>query len=246
MYIFDIKMFSKKLNQVSLYFYKILLRALIFFLVYVFLMCKSIAENSPANLTVLGDRTSHIVWIYLCGLTETINSPQEMHNRKILDAIGRELNLTVIAVPPSERCFEFSNKLCWLQDTYKQRQATLAYIHQKIHPNRVSGFIGFSNGGFFLNQLAQEQSLNVPIISIGSAGPYIPDPVQNELYLIIGRHDRYHYHHAIRFYQAMTNTQLNVHLIEINSDHEIVKAPLKNLLHSLISKKSKDDESINC
>ncbi len=183
---------------------------------------------------VLGDHSQHKAWIYLCGLTQNFNSEQEIKNRKLLDIIGLATKTKFIAIQPTNRCSEFDNKLCWPHDDDTALQNTYQYILKASNGHGIAGFIGFSNGGFFLNKLVQKQQLNVPIISIGSAGFVASAPYENDIYLIIGKQDEYHYEHALNFAKsAKKYPHLRTKVIEHEGGHEIPVEPLISLLKKI-------------
>lgn len=192
-------------------------------------------EDSNNNtVTELGSLTSGKIWIYLCGLTKNLSSAQEVENRNILNNVGKDLNIKILAIKPKERCSEFDNKLCWPHNSHEQTLNTYSYIKSIVKNIEISGFIGFSNGGFFLNKLAQIMELNKPIISIGSAGYLADTTFRNNIYLLIGKQDRYHYSYAQEFYNKSIGTPLHVILIEYDKGHEIPETVLENILGNLI------------
>lgn len=195
-------------------------------------------QNGPRDVSIeLGEPTSTQAWIYLCGLTNDFYSPEEMKNREAFQEIGKKYNIKFLAIMPPERCAEFDNKLCWPHDTKKQIMETYRYILDVIGNRNVSGFIGFSNGGFFLNQLAQYTEINNPLISIGAAGTFQNSATQNILYLLISPEDIHHYVHALNYYGAAQNSLLQVTILEYPGGHRIPFSMLENLLASFDSKR---------
>jgi hypothetical protein len=194
------------------------------------------ARNHHSGVTSLslGDPNSRIVWVYLTGLNESFYSIGEQHNRTLLDRIGQELHLHIIAVPPNGWCPEFKQKNCWLQETLQDRRLTYDYIQSELSNQVISGMIGFSNGGFFLNQLAQEKELKYPLISIGSAGEAEAHPKKNKLYLLMGKHDKYHYIPGLNFYRDLKGTPLNIEWIEYRGGHEVPEKSLRSLLKKML------------
>lgn len=94
----------------------------------------------------------------------------------------------------------------------------------------VIGFIGFSNGAFFLNRLIQHIPLNKPVISIGGGGHFKKGAsYQNDLYLLIGNKDKDNYKNVLLFFNR-AKSQINTSLIIHNGGHEIPK----NILETLI------------
>ncbi|MCB9493289.1 MAG: hypothetical protein H6679_03375 [Epsilonproteobacteria bacterium] len=183
---------------------------------------------------VLGNQSSSKVWIYLCGLTQSFDGQQECNNRNILDRMGQEIGVKFVAVKPKNRCHQFDNKLCWPHDSESEVNKTYSEIVDALNGQQIAGFIGFSNGGFFLNQLVQTKELGVPVVSVGSAGVLKHDSYANNLYLLVGKNDIYHYQHAKDFYNASQSfSRLRVELIEYDGGHEIPDAVLSELLKKL-------------
>ena len=175
----------------------------------------------------LGDGNSHKTWIYLSGLLKDFNSADEKNNRLLLDRIGKEFNIKFITVKPTAR--NNHGQLYWPHDNDAEMQLTYHQIMKSIVQNPICGYIGFSNGGFFLNRLAQFVPLNKPIISIGAAGKFFNTPTQNSIYLVIGRNDVHHYEYAKAFYQHSLHSPLKVELIETNDEHIVPEIALKRI-----------------
>lgn len=185
--------------------------------------------SKPGDVLVLGHRSSSNTWVYLCGLTETINSDQEVENRHLLDQLGKELNIRFLAIHPFDRCEKVSNKLCWAHYTDEQALETYKKILSVLPDEHVSGFIGFSNGGFFLNCLAQLKELPHPIISIGAAGSINSPSIPNKITLVVGKLEViYDFAHA--FVKKAKGSPLFVTLIEHEGDHVLPFKTLEKLM----------------
>lgn len=148
----------------------------------------------------LGDRNAQCVWVYLCGLTTDFNSAEEISTRKTLHELGQKLNIGFLAVIPPARCLEYGDKLCWPHNTDKEVLETYKQLIELTKNKKICGFIGFSNGGFFLNRLIQISKINIPIISIAAAGYLSNTDLPNSLYLVVGENDIHHYEAAQEFY----------------------------------------------
>jgi hypothetical protein len=192
--------------------------------------------QSPQYITV-GSQDATQTWIYLCGLTNNFNQ-QQMNELTTLNTLGKELNIKILAVIPHHRCPQYNNFLCWPHDTKNELLQTYQEIIDIAHTHKVDGYIGFSNGGFFLIQLAQHVALNTPIIIIGAAGKInnTQGPL-NTINLLIGKKDTWHYEHAINLYKQSKNTNLTINLIEYDNGHEIPLKTLKNVLTNVIQHK---------
>ena len=189
---------------------------------------------SPA-LTVLGDVTRPKAWVYLCGLTLSWDATTTRNNRALVDRIAKKEHIKIIALKPPLRCAQFKGKLCWPHNTSEQVKQTLAYIQEAVPLKKIAGFIGFSNGGFFLNRLYQDVDVDCSFISIGSGGFLnAPQPNAQGLYLIIGKQDKHHYKLAQHFYKkAQQSPKAHVELLEHDGEHIIPERLLQNLLHRL-------------
>ncbi len=185
------------------------------------------------SIKMIGSQSSRMIWVYLCGLT-TEFIPEYMHEIKSLDVLGKELDIKFLVIIPTERCSQLNNYLCWPHDTQQDLLKTYYDIIDKTHNYEVQGYIGFSNGGFFLNRLVQFIDIDKPVISIGSAGLLLNEngPL-NTIYLLIGKNDQWHYDHAINFYKQSKNSNLTIHLTEYDGGHEIPQDVLRNMLIKL-------------
>lgn len=178
----------------------------------------------------LGDTHSEKVWVYLSGLIDHFYTPLELSNRQNLDEIGKRLGLKIIAIEPTDRRPEFNNQLCWPHSSVDETLYTLAKIKRRFGDQVISGFIGFSNGGFFLNNLAQVLSLGAPVISIGSGGYVHNTSINNQIFLLIGKQDHYHYQYAKDFYLQAQATSLDVKLLEYEEGHVFPYELVEDLL----------------
>ena len=197
--------------------------------------CKNNNKNPEHHdlIIELGSAARDRVWIYLCGLTSDFYSIDEMQKRKTLTKIGQKNNIKFLAIKPPVHCAEFDNKLCWPHNNREQVLQTYQYILDTIGNKKISGFIGFSNGGFFLNQCAQYIELKKPIISIGAAGYLHNASVPNILYLLISKEDSYHYADARKYYLKAQNSPLHVTLYEYSGGHTIPFPLLEKLIATL-------------
>lgn len=199
-----------------------------------FLLLSACAHhNEQQGYVILGDQKSNKVWVYLCGLTRQWDSSEERSNRKTLEQIANKERIKIVAIKPFARCSQFDDKLCWPHDNQDQVKNTYAKINNVISGYDIYGFIGFSNGAFFLNKAAQEIGLNKPIISIGGAGHFESEKyINTKTYLIIGKQDHYHYENAVLFYeQANKYRKDSVKLITHDSGHVIPEKIVEKVIH---------------
>ncbi len=181
-------------------------------------------------MITIGDPAAQTKWVYFCGLTSDFYSEKQLEVRALLDQIGRESKISFLAVEPLHRSVKYSNALNWPHESDQITLRTFLEIQEALPSVQISGYMGFSNGGFFLNTLAQLVSLGCPIVSIGAGGQISGEPMQNRIYLFIGKEDRNHYESALRFYKQSQGTALEVTLIEYPDGHVIPKALLEQKL----------------
>ncbi|MGB1230242.1 MAG: hypothetical protein ACPG7U_03650 [Holosporaceae bacterium] len=191
--------------------------------------------NEQQGYVILGDQKSNRVWVYLCGLTRQWDSSEERSNRKILEQIANKEHIKVVAIKSFARCSQFDDKLCWPHDTQEQVKNTYANINHVISGYDIDGFIGFSNGAFFLNRAAQEIALNKPIISIGGAGYFDSEKdIDTRIYLIIGKQDHSHYENAILFHKRANKYKHDsVQLMTHDSGHVMPEDIIRQVIHDL-------------
>jgi hypothetical protein len=189
-------------------------------------------STAPLSFKVVGSESGHHTWIYLCGLLSNF-IPDKMDELATLDTIGKQLDITFLAMIPKYRCADFDNRLCWPQDNEKELLRTYQEITDSVN-QPVEGYIGFSNGGFFLDSITQLVEIKKPIISIGAAGNiFNKTGPKNSISLLIGKDDKWHYEHALKFYELSKDTNLTINLIEYDGGHAIPENLLRNLLKDL-------------
>lgn len=195
--------------------------------------CNPISYTRQNSFIELGSLKASQTWVYFCGIVQDFN-PKHMDDLKILDAIGKECNVKIVAIVPQHRCVQYNNFLCWPHENKNELLCTYQEIMKVTNDLFIDGYIGFSNGGFFLIQLAQYISLNKPIIVIGAAGKInnLIGP-HNEIDLLIGKQDQWHYQHAINFYEQSKNSNLVVKFTEYDGAHEIPVNILKKYFEKL-------------
>ena len=186
-----------------------------------------------STVGTLGENSSSQTWIYLGGLTQEIESPEEVHNKKILDHIGKKLNIKILAIPYFDRCEKANYKLCWLHYTPAQTLETYDKILKVVEGEKISGFIGFSNGGFFLNQLAQLRDLKHPIISVGASGTLGSSSFRNTLTMIVGKSEVI-YPGAKKFFQDAKKSSLSLTFISHEGGHIFPSQTLEKALRQYV------------
>lgn len=200
------------------------------------LLASIMVSKATAENLYLGDLGSNITWLYLCGLTDDFYSPQEIENRDILERIGKRQGIKFLALHPFERCPLANNKLCWVHYTQEQAVETFKQISEATKDLRTAGFIGFSNGGYFLNEIAQLCELGVPIISIGAAGTYRAANCLNNLTLVVGK-EEFINKDAHNLVKQANGTQLSLKLVEHAGDHILPEQEMEELMENLYPRK---------
>ncbi len=165
-------------------------------------------------------------WVYLCGLTESFDSPDEQNHRLILSDIGNKLNIRFVAPQPCGRSPKFNDKLCWPMQDLKQTMETYLSILTDLQGLLIEGWIGFSNGGYFLYEISRQKLLNVPIIIIGATESL---DLSGQIYIMIGKQDRYEYERA---------KNLKCKIIEYEGGHSIDGGSLEQTLKLIVGKSS--------
>lgn len=190
-------------------------------------------QSSAADVIRLGDCRSQRVWVYLCGLTHDFNDTKEKQHRALLERLSNKLNICFIALKPTHRCPQYHNMLCWPHESDEQVLNTYQEVRERIGNIDVQGYIGFSNGGFFLNRLVQMVEVGLPLISIGSAGHLDDAPYDNTLYLLVGRHDPLYHTHAIPFYEQLAGSRIVTYFMPYDGGHELEMGSLEAVLQRI-------------
>ena len=190
-----------------------------------------------AQAHVVGDEQSHKVVVYLHGMDLPSPSTQEIANRTKLDAIGKALSIKILLPRASEPCPQDHRQICWRQKTDKDVTTSLAGVLASLKldtTDQITGFIGFSNGGYLVNKWIQHCLLEKTqwVMSIGSAGSWGDDDKSlsscSPITLIIGRNDRYHYKHALAFYDHLRFLHANATLVVFDGGHELPERALQD------------------
>ena len=178
----------------------------------------SCSNHNKSSIVKLGAQNGKYTFVYLGGLTDSFYSQEEMKHRSILDKIGKELELTFLVPMPKNRCPQFSEKLCWPHNDEFRVISTYQEIISDLGMSQIDGWIGFSNGGYFLQELLHYRSLEQPIITIGAAGRIEHNiPIK----VMIGLDDVYAYNRV---------KELGYNFIEYKGGHEVDYESLRGLI----------------
>ena len=197
-------------------------------------LCLITGELLATTYVTVGAKASRQTWVYLCGLSPDFNSAIELDNRKVLEEIGQEVGISFIAINPQNRCEDADNQICWLSDTPATTMETHKQIEAVIGNQQIQGYIGFSNGAFFLNKLSQIKELNVPIIAIAGSGTIGSTPKKNTLYLLFGSEDPSYDDSVQKFIDDAKGTSLDIEFISYKDSHVIPKKELIELFRRIM------------
>ena len=188
---------------------------------------------------ILGDTKGTQTWIFLCGLNDDFDGPKARNSRAILNQLGQRCGLRICALEPPTRCADFGNQICWPLSTQEETLSTFDYIQEHTKDIDVCGYIGFSNGGFFLCALAQCIPLDVPIVAIASGGTVRSMPPPNRLILMAGNDDKPYIRKAQDMRASAQGTPLDVTLHTFDGGHVLPEALLEKELPRLINSPSR-------
>ncbi len=186
--------------------------------------------DEAAVAVELGDLSSSSTWVYLSGLTNDFDGVQVKAHLDMLEQIGVNNHIKIIAVKPIHRCPQFGDRLCWSNPDYTARKKLFDYLHEVIGTSTPAGYIGFSNGASFLINVAGMERLSGPVIAIGAAGHYEQAPFNNHVHLVVGQNDLHYYKPAVDFYERMKVQKLNVTLHEHIGGHEFPALKIDDII----------------
>lgn len=196
----------------------------------------------------IGPKDSKTALIYLHGMDTESPSPQEIENRKTLKKISEFLNIG-IALPRATAKCPNKTQLCWgwnfneagvVDSTLKTAQQT----KEKCFPkSKHTGLIGFSNGGFVINQIIKDCRKNNFdwLVSIGAGGSWNQTDKKDlsncgSLTLMTGKKDKSNYEHIKELGKWFKDNKAKITVIEYNGDHILPEKDLENILRSFIKK----------
>lgn len=200
------------------------------------LVASAILFLGKEPVIVVGDSNSSTTWVYLHGLTSNLYTGMEKHHRQLLDAIGKSNRIKIMVLKSPFTCAQYDNQLCWPHETPEAVLETYCYIQSKIKHQNIAGFIGFSNGGFFLNRLIQRLPIDKHIITIGASGMLLTANVAaKSIIIIIGKQDCYHYAGALNFADQLKGAHKPVIVIEHPGGHMIPQEILREAIAQISS-----------
>ena len=190
-------------------------------LLFALVMITSCTTWDKNDMLILGNEKSDKAFVYLHGLDQDSPSEQELNNRQILNRIGKELDVKFLAIRAIDHCPQFDNKLCWPQKTIEDLHGVKTRLDDVTQTYNIKGYVGFSNGGFYLNEAAQQGLLpsDTNIVSVGAGGTYNADNANKvpRTFIIIGKNDTYQYKPSINLSKSLPNSVL----FEFQGAHEM-------------------------
>ena len=181
--------------------------------------------------------------VFLHGMEDPSRRGAFLKDELILKKIADELNVKV-ALPRSGLTCNSSSKVCWnmftsLTSVEKLLKDIQSRSGRCFRVDQKTIYIGFSNGGYFLNKVSQHCLLKHDdrIISIGSAGSVIKNSHNEKacsgLHLMVSSEERT-YPETLRFYLALQKIKRRVGLSVHTGYHRIPYPELKNLLQIML------------
>ena len=196
-----------------------------------------------------GPKNSKTVVVYLHGMDSESPSQQELENRKVLSKISESLKIG-IAIPRAKSKCPNKTQLCWgwnfNEASVVDSALQLAIESQKLCFTKVTniGLLGFSNGGFVVNQIVKDckkTDFNW-LISIGAGGSFNKNDQTDfskcsSLTLMAGKEDKFNYESIKDLAKWMKDHKANITLVEYDSGHSLPEKDLETVLKSVVAKK---------
>lgn len=226
----------------------------------IFLILNACIHGAPNKASELADQNEALCFgdpvfentaVYLHGLDSKSPSLQEIGNRKIFEAIAKELKIR-IAVPRATKLCN-NGSLCWgwaLND--EEMNTTLKTIREAALTCSPSakdiGLIGFSNGGYMIMKIFRSDQFysTSPSVTWGLAigsgmmkGPIEvkPTEVRGDLILLVGENDKYNYDPNQNYYNLLKKKSNHIRLIEFDGGHEIPPGETQKAIKYLMEKR---------
>lgn len=191
----------------------------------------------------LGERAAPTLVVYFHGIDSLEPSEHELRNRQVLQKLANQHQLR-IALPRSDfRCPHDATLRCWMWSEWDEQlirgriDTAMQWARDKCSPNqRVSGLIGFSNGGLLVNRVVQ-QCLSVErdwLISVGAPGSWQPSPESLEncgrLTMLMGRADEGARSSALELKEHLEARSAKVLWLDYDGGHSMETESLSHIL----------------
>ncbi len=205
-----------------------------------------LTATSASAIDCIGSKDSKKVAVYLHGIDTEPPSTQEIQNRLILSSISKKLKMG-FAVPRAKNKCPDNKSLCWgwnFNDSESVESAiiTAKATKLKCFPKATSaGLIGFSNGGFVVNQIIKgcRKTEFSWFISIGAGSSWSENDKKDlskcsSLILMAGKKDKFNYEPIKELGKWFKDQKANVNIVEFNDGHSLPEKDLENILKSFI------------
>lgn len=198
---------------------------------------KSLAASAPKVICVK-NTIEQFNLVYLHGLDGTEPGSLELENRLILKNLAKKLGFRLAIMRSNETC---KTRKCWPQSTPQLFQETLAAIKATLPAcldmKKKTLLFGFSNGGYFVNKLAQTCDPNFSALaSSGAAGNpkflSLPTPAPKQcpgLTMMIGDKD-ISLKKAATFQKGWQHTSVKLEYQVFKGKHQVDRTSLQNWL----------------
>lgn len=200
-------------------------------------------STSPSLATeCIGSKDLKTGAIYLHGMDTEPPSAKELSNRSSLAAISKSLKIGFSMPRAKNKCPD--NRLfCWgwnFNDSESVESAIVTAMNAKAEcfPKATSvGLIGFSNGGFVVNQIIKDcrKTTFNWLISIGAGGSQNKNNEKDlskcgSLILMAGKNDTYNYEPIKGLAGWLKTRGADIKIVEYNDGHVLPEKDLENVL----------------
>ena len=147
--------------------------------------------------------------------------------------MGKTSGIKFYVLRPRHSDARFNGKRYWSHANPLETRATYRAIIARLKNKKIAGWVGFSNGGFFLGELVQLRSLGVPVVLIGAGGTCRGALRGNSVTVIIGSQDTWHWQSALRFYGQARDKKQSCRLLTHGQGHIVPASLLMEVLKHL-------------
>ncbi|MFY7842103.1 MAG: hypothetical protein ACOVQW_04840, partial [Actinomycetes bacterium] len=174
----------------------------------------------------LGPLNANHFMVYLHGMDTVKPSPQEMNNRKVLKNIAGKLNLRIALPRAINKCPKDANQICWgwkftdagVEEVLKSSDSAIEECFPKA---KKVGLLGFSNGGFAVNQIVKDcRTTNFDwFISVAAGGSWNEESSRDlskcgKIYMFAGKLDHQNFDSIKGFNIWLQKNKSDVKIIE--------------------------------
>ncbi len=181
--------------------------------------------------------------IYLHGMNLKEHTVNEKKRRVLFNKISKEKSIEIFLPRSKMQCPKHKTMLCWMWgrgasdkinnkwDQILERSKNCFKSQSKLL------YLGFSNGGNYLNQVFQSCA-GGNFISVGASGGSLdkaPRDLSNcgSYFSVIGKSDKAVYARGKGFFSQLKKLNANAKLLEFNGGHELPEQVLIELLKEL-------------